>query len=380
MVVLEVLLWVSLALILWTHVGYPLLAAGLARVARRPVRAGDALPKVALVITAHNEADVIAEKLENALALDYPRELLRIVVTSDASSDGTDDIVRSFADRGVELVVAERGGKVNAQDTAMRALGDAIDVVAFSDANSTWSPDALRKLMRPFADPDVAYVCGQLALRRADGTNQEGAYWKLEVALRAQESAIGSITGGNGSIYAVRRGDYAEVDPRWGHDLSFPYLMVKRGRRAVYVSDAVAAEKPSTDLEDEFRRKVRMFGHCWLLVFHGRMFSLRRMGLVYWVQMISHRLLRYGSGVLHLVLLATSVVLALAEGGIYWWVLGAQALFAALVLLSIALRGRVKLLAIPHYYLLVTWATVVALYVTLTRGVPAVWERAEGTR
>ena len=103
--------------------------------------------------------------------------------------------------------------------------------------------------------------------------------------------------------------------------------MVKRGRRAVYVSDAVAAEKPSTDLEDEFRRKVRMFGHCWLLVFHGRMFSLRRMGVVYWLQMISHRLLRYGSGVLHLVLLATSIVLALAEGGIYWWVLGAQALF-----------------------------------------------------
>ena len=105
--------------------------------------------------------------------------------------------------------------------------------------------------------------------------------------------------------------------------------MVKRGRRAVYVSDAVAAEKPSTDLEDEFRRKVRMFGHCWLLVFHGRMFSLRRMGLVYWLQMVSHRLLRYGSGVLHLVLLATSIVLALAEGGIYWWVLGAQALFVA---------------------------------------------------
>ena len=123
-----------------------------------------------------------------------------------------------------------------------------------------------------------------------------------------------------------------------------------------------------------------MFGHCWLLVFHGRMFSLRRMGVVYWVQMISHRLLRYGSGVLHLVLLATSIVLALAEGGIYWWVLGAQVLFGVLVLLSIALRGRVKLLAIPHYYLLVTWATVVALYVALTRGVPAVWERAEGTR
>jgi hypothetical protein len=200
------------------------------------------------------------------------------------------------------------------------------------------------------------------------------------VWLRARESAIGSITGGNGSIYAVRRECYEVVDPLWGHDLSFPYLMVKRGRRAVYVPDAVAAEKPSTDLEDEFRRKVRMFGHCWLLVFHGRMFSLRRLGFRYWLQMISHRLLRYGSGVLHLILLGTSVVLAVAEGGVYWWVLGAQVAFGLLVLLSIALRGRVRLLAIPHYYLLVTWATVVALVEALTRGVPAVWDRAEGTR
>jgi len=379
-VVLEVLLWASLALILWTHVGYPLLAALLARVARRPVRADDVLPRLALVITAYNEADVIAAKLEDALALDYPRDRLRIVVTSDASNDGTDDIVRGFADRGVELVVAPRGGKVNAQNVAVAALGDDVDVIAFSDANSTWAHDALRRLVRPFADPDVAYVCGRLALRRADGTNQEGAYWKYEVWLRARESAVGSITGGNGSIYAVRRECYEVVDSRWGHDLSFPYLMVRNGRRAVYVADAVAAEKPSTDLEDEFRRKVRMFGHCWLLVFHGRMFSLRRMGPLYWLQMISHRLLRYGSGVLHLVLLATSIVLALAEGGVYWWVLGAQAAFVGLVLLSIALRGRVRLLAIPHYYLLVTWATVVALFEALTRGVQPVWERAEGTR
>src|SRR5215207_9626210 len=120
-VVLEVVLWASLALILWTHVGYPLLAALLARVARRPVRADDVLPRLALVITAYNEADVIAAKLEDALALDYPRDRLRIVVTSDASNDGTDDIVRGFADRGVELVVAPRGGKVNAQNVAVAA-------------------------------------------------------------------------------------------------------------------------------------------------------------------------------------------------------------------------------------------------------------------
>jgi hypothetical protein len=103
----------------------------------------------------------------------------------------------------------------------------------------------------------------------------------------------------------VRRGFYEEVDPRFGHDLSFPYRMVRRGKRAVYVADAVATEKMSTDLEDEFRRKVRMFGHCWLLVLQGRMFSLRRLGPLYWLQMVSHRLLRYASGLLHLALLGT---------------------------------------------------------------------------
>ena len=304
------------------------------------------------------------------------RELLRIVVTSDASSDGTDDIVRSFADRGVELVVAKRGGKVNAQDTAMRALGDAIDVVAFSDANSTWSPDALRKLLRPFADPDVAYVCGRLALRRADGTNQEGAYWRLEVALRAQESAIGSITGGNGSIYAVRRGDYAEVDPRWGHDLSFPYLMVKRGRRAVYVSDATAAEKPSTDLEDEFRRKVRMLPWSWRYLFEAG--PLRGVPPMYLFELLSHRVLRYASGFLHVGLLATSIALW-GDGWVYEAVLAAQALW-----LVLAAAGKLKLrvpgAGLAWYYLLMTVATMAALVRYLREGAPLMWEKAEGTR
>jgi cellulose synthase/poly-beta-1,6-N-acetylglucosamine synthase-like glycosyltransferase len=383
MVAVEVLLWTSLALIAWTHVGYPLAVALVARVRPRPVRAADIEPRVALVITAYNEEDVIEQKLENALALDYPRDLLRIVVASDASSDATDAIVRSFADRGVELEVCPRGGKVNAQNVTVRRLmagPDAPEILAFSDANCLWPANALRRLVRAFADPEVAYACGRLALRSPEGTNQEGAYWRYEIWLREQESRVGSVTGGNGSIYAVRPDFYEEVDTRWGHDLSFPYRMVKRGRRAVFVPDALAIEKMSTDLEDEFRRKVRMFGHCWLLVLHGRMFGLRALGPLYWVEMISHRLLRYASGLLHVVLLVTSAVLAATQGGIYLGVLGAQVLFALLVLASVASGGRVRLLAIPHYYLLVTWATVVALFEVAVKGVQPVWEKAEGTR
>jgi cellulose synthase/poly-beta-1,6-N-acetylglucosamine synthase-like glycosyltransferase len=377
--VLKVIFWASLGALVWTHVLYPVFVAALARLRPRPVRADESFrPRVALVIAAYNEHDVIAAKLENALALDYPHELLRIVVASDASNDGTDEIVQGFAERGVELVRAPRGGKVNAQNVAVRSLAG-VDVVAFSDANCQWQPDALRELVAPLADARVAYVCGRLQLRSPEGTNQEGAYWRYETWLRARESLVHSVTGGNGSIYAVRRDRYEEVDPRFGHDLSFPYLMVKRGFRAVYAPRAVALEKMTTDLSDEFRRKVRMFGHCWVLVLHGRMFGLRALGPLYWVEMISHRLLRYASGLLHAALLATSLVLAFESGGVYAVVLALHAVFALCVLASIALHGRVRIFALAEYYLLITLATVLALG-DVVRGVPAVWERAEGTR
>ena len=176
---------------------------------------------------------MIARRIENLLALDYPAEKLQIVVSSDASSDRTEEIALQYP--GVQVISNPRGGKVAAQDRAVRQTDG--EIVAFSDANCTWSPDALRTLVRAFADPDVAYVCGQLRILDADGGNKEGVYWRYEMEQRAAESQLGSITGGNGSIYAVRRADYVEVDPRFGHDLSLPYLMVQHGRRAVYEPD-----------------------------------------------------------------------------------------------------------------------------------------------
>lgn len=359
--------WLSAGALAWTHAGYPLAAAALARVRARPVRRGDGKPRVSLVVAAHDEEDVIERRLENLLALDYPPDRLEVVVASDASTDRTDEFVAAVAEREprVRLLRCPRGGKVAAQDAAVRATEG--EIVAFSDANATWAPDALALLVRPFADPHVAYVCGRLSLERADGTNREGAYWRYELWLRAQESALGSVTGGNGAIYAVRRSDYLEVDPRFGHDLALPYLTVQRGRRAVYEPAAVASEKPSRDLEDEFRRKVRMFEHCWLVVLGGGM--LRRLDPVYLVQTLSHRHLRYGSGLLHLALLGSSAALA-AAGPVYRAALAVQ-----LAVLALAVRP-----GLPRYYVLVTWATVAALARYVRFGVPAVWEKAEGTR
>jgi len=366
MPVVKALFWGSLGALAWTHVGYPLAAAAVASVRPRPLDRDESYePQVSVIIAAHDEEDVIEQRLQNLLALDYAAEKLSIVVASDASEDRTDELVAAVAgaEPRVRLLACPRGGKVNAQNRAVRETEG--DIVAFSDANARWETDALRRLVAALADPDVAYVCGRLRLEAADGSNQEGLYWRYELWLREQESRAGSITGGNGSIYALRREDYVEVDSRFGHDLAFPYLMVQRGRRAVYEPGAVASEKPTPSNETEYRRKVRMFEHCWAITLRGSM--LRRLPPDYLVAMLSHRVLRYGSGVLHLILLGSSVALA-ADGWPY------QAALAGQVALVVAAAAGQP---IARYYTLVSWATVQALANYLRRGVPAAWDPAE---
>jgi cellulose synthase/poly-beta-1,6-N-acetylglucosamine synthase-like glycosyltransferase len=359
------LFWGSLGALLWTHLGYPAALSVLARLRERPVRKEDVEPTVTFVVAAHDEETVIGERLENLLALDYPPEQLEVVVASDASTDRTDEIVRSFAP-AVRLLRLPRGGKVAAQDAAVRASSG--EIVAFSDANTLWRPDALRRLVRPFADPEVAYVCGRHFYLDTGGTNREGLYARYEGRLRRDESRLGSITGGVGPIYAVRRADYVELDPRFGHDLALPYLLVQRGRRAVVEPQAVAWERPARDIGDEYRRKLRMFEHCWLILLRGGM--LRHAGGWYLVQLVSHRHLRYASGILHVVLLASSVALARAGSAYRVTLAGQLALLAAAGMRS----------GIARYYVLVTWATVPALVNYLRSGVPPVWEKAAGTR
>jgi cellulose synthase/poly-beta-1,6-N-acetylglucosamine synthase-like glycosyltransferase len=366
-VVAKAVFWGSLGALAWTHLGYPALAAALGRIRERPVRKADGEPSVTFVVAAHDEERVIERRLANLLRLDYPEDRLELVVVSDASTDGTDELVRAVAaaNRRVRLLRVPRGGKVAAQDQAVRATSG--EIVAFSDANTLWRADALRELVRSFADPEVAYVCGSHFYAGGDGTNREGTYAVLEGWLRRNESRFGSITAGVGPIYAVRRDDYVELDPRFGHDLALPYLLVQRGRRAVVEPEAVAWERPARDIEDEYRRKIRMFEHCWLILLQGRM--LRDVGFVYRVQLVSHRHLRYSSGILHVLLLGSSLALRGRPG--YRTALGVQ---LAVLGTAVARKG------IARYYVLVTWATVPALANYLRAGVPPVWEKAEGTR
>lgn len=366
-VIAKAMFWGSLGALGWTHLGYPLAVAGLARLRPRPVRRADIEPTVTLVVAAHDEALVIERRLRNLLALDYPSDKLEIVIVSDGSKDGTDDLVEAVAanDPRVRLLTLARGGKTAAQDQAVRDSSG--EILAFSDANTHWRPNALRMLVRNFADPAIAYVCGRHFYERAEGTNREGVYASFEGWLRRNESRIGSITGGVGPIYAVRREDYIELDPRLGHDVVFPYLLAQRRRRSIVDPEAVAWEKPARDVADEYGRKLRMFEHSWLILFKGGI--LRQQRPLHLLALVSHRHLRYASGPLHVVLLGTSARLA-RDGRLYRVALAAQA-----ALLVAALRP-----GIARYYVVVTWATVPALLNYFRAGVSPVWEKAAGSR
>ena len=370
---MKLLFWASSAAILHTHLGYPLLLWLLARLrgGQTQPTADSGQPTVSLVIAARNEEAVIARKIANARGLDYPPDRLEIVVASNDSSDGTVEAARAA---GADLVLdLDRAGKVRAQDAAVeRARGE---ILFFSDANSTLEPDALKRLVARFDDPEVGYACGQVRFVRPDatGTNQEGLYWRYEMWVREQESRLGSITAGNGAIYATRREAYIVVDERMGHDLSFPFNMVKRGWRAVYEPSARAVEKMTPTNEDEFARKRRMMGHTWPIVARGGMLAPRGYSPLYAFEVVSHRLLRYVSPFLHVAALLASIALA-PRAAVYRLALTLQLALAA----AAALPGRP--FRIARYYVLVTASSALGLWDWLRKGTPAGWDQAEGTR
>jgi glycosyltransferase involved in cell wall biosynthesis len=397
---LQIVFWLCAALIVWTQLGYALalfavgrvLAPAAARPRDRPPRSPDRggahqhssahvqpLPNVSLIVAAHDEQQVIAAKVANALALDYPRELLQVIVACDGCGDATAERAR---DAGADLVLElPRAGKIRAQDAAVqRASGE---IVAFSDANSYWQPDALKELVGAFASQNVGYACGQVRfVQQATGTaasNQEGLYWRYELAVRAVESRLSSITAGNGAIYATRRDAYIVVDPIMGHDLSLPFNMVKHGLRAVYVPSARASEKMVPSLLGEFARKRRMMSHTWPIVLRGGMLSPRGYPPLYALMIFSHRLLRYATPGLHALALVANVALVAAGAGLLYIVtLALQLALLLAALLAGALRARPLLIA--RYYVLTTASPAAGLWDWLRHGTPAWWDAAEGTR
>lgn len=357
--------------VLGTYVGFPLVLGLRARTSSRPVRADDVTPSVAVVIAAHNEAAGIGDKIASVLGCDYPAELREVVVASDGSTDRTVEVARGYADRGVRVLDLPRAGKARALNAAVDTC--TADIVVLSDANNPLDPAALRRIVRPFADPEVGGVAGDQRYVRAtedDGSTGERSYWALDRRVKEAESASGSVVSATGALYAVRRSLFPPVAEGVTDDFWVSTNVVRSGCRLVLATDAIVWEVPSPGHRLEFRRKVRVMTRGLFGVYGRReLLDPRRFGF-YSVQLMCHKVLRRLM-FLPLVLMWVSSVVA-ARGGSRLWslVAGAQtAGYAAGVIgLRIGVPGPVgRVLALASYFVLVNAASAVALW-NLLRG------------
>ena len=285
-------------MLVYVYAGYPLLARLLGGLVRRRVWSatpGEHLPTVTVLIAAYNEATHIEATVRNKLAQDYPADKFDIIVISDESDDGTDDIVKGIGDPRVRLIrQTPRAGKTSALNLAMpEATGE---IIVFSDANSLYAPDTLQNLMAPLADPKVGYVTGRMVYKAPDGSlTGEGcsAYMRYENNLWAWETDLGSIVGVDGGVDAMRREIYRPMNADQLPDFVQPLTVREQGYRVVYEPRALLYEDALAEAGDEFRMRVRVS----LRAFHALkdkavLLNPFRFGLFAW-QLWSHKVLRY---------------------------------------------------------------------------------------
>lgn len=373
---------VSLLGLLHTYFLYPALLSLLAVRKSNSVRddARSEWPSVTLVVAAYNEEDVIEEKIENSLKLEYPADKFRIVVFSDESSDRTDEIVRSYEDDGIELQRIEgRVGKTECQNQVTADVES--DIVVYSDANSMYEPDAIKNLIRGF-EPGVGCVVGELRYQDEGGVEGESFYWRYEQIIKKLESKVNTLVTGNGSIYAVRRSSYVPLPRDAISDFAEPLAVISNDESVKYATGAVAWEKTGDSVESERSRRVRIVTRCWNTVsdylnllnpIRYPMFSF---------QLVSHKILRWLSPVLLLFVFVSNVALVL---------LSSSVLFPALLFLQVlfylfALVGMVGestdvsmpvLFHVPYYFLVSNYGMLLGLSNFLFGENIITWETVE---
>jgi len=380
---LAAIFWLSFGLTAYAYAGYPALiwvcARWFGRAETPPELDDSELPTITLLIAAHNEQAVIGERLENALALDYPRERLEIVVASDGSDDRTTEIVSSFADRGVRLLDYQSNrGKSATLNAAWSELTS--ELVLLSDANTAIEPQAPRKLARWFRAPDIGAACGRLVLvDRATGRNVDGLYWRYETFLKRCEARLGALLGANGAIYAIRRKSFAPIPTETiVDDFVIPLLArITSGCRLVYDAEAAAREETPERIGDEFRRRVRIgaggfqsLGILWPLL------SPREGWLAF--SFVSHKLLRWLAPFCLVAMVAAN--LALLNEPAYRWTLAAQATFYGLALIGALAPGKgaiVRLLRLTTLFSSMNLALFMGFFRWLAGRQGGSWARTE---
>jgi cellulose synthase/poly-beta-1,6-N-acetylglucosamine synthase-like glycosyltransferase len=370
-----------IGLLAYVFAGYPLLAWLLARMRPRPVRRAPVEPPVTIVIAAYNEEGCLEETLKNKLSLDYPREKLEIIVVSDGSTDGTERIAASFAAQGVRLLSqAVRMGKTAGLNRAVRVARG--EIIVFSDANSIYAADALRKLVRSFADPAVGYVTGRMVYANPDGgVVGEGCstYMRYENLIRGFETAFGSVVGVDGGIDAVRKSLYRPMAPDQLPDFVLPLRVVEQGYRVVFEPEAVLIEPALQAAGDEYRMRVRVaLRALWALKDMRHLLGFRRQPLFAW-QLWSHKLLRYLCFLFLLGAWAANAA-ACGEGPVYrlLFLLQNVAYAGAILFPVLGTGARWRPLRFVHYFVLVNAAAAHAAMKFLLGQKQVVWTPRKG--
>jgi cellulose synthase/poly-beta-1,6-N-acetylglucosamine synthase-like glycosyltransferase len=365
----ELTFWVCFGLVTYIYAGYLAGVCALASILRKDVIKSDVTPSISIVISAFNEEREIERTVANKLSQDYPSDRLEVIVVSDGSTDRTDEIVRGLVDRSegrLKLFSQEpRQGKTQALNMAMEHSSG--EIVVFADANSIYSPKAIRSLVRSFADPSVGYVTGQIVYTNPTGSGVgagTGSYMSYENMLRTCETRLGSIVGVDGGIDAIRRALYVPMRADQLPDFVLPLSVVEQGRRVVYEPDAVVYEPALSDAVNEFRMRVRVSLRAMWALYDKRILLNPMSGPLFAWQLMSHKVFRYGA-FLPLFGLLLSNMLTMNQHPFYAWFLGVQVLAYTLAIMGHFFRHAswvVAKMLMPYYFLIVNAACALSFW------------------
>jgi cellulose synthase/poly-beta-1,6-N-acetylglucosamine synthase-like glycosyltransferase len=379
----ELYFWIAVLWVAYIYVGYPVLLKFLPKLpVQNPIGMESYAPKVSILIAAFNEAGVIEATINNKLRQNYPAELLQIIVISDESEDGTDEIVKAMAakDSRIRLIrQAPRQGKTSGLNLAMpSATGD---IIIFSDANSHYHPSALQEMINCFKDPEVGYVTGKMVYTNQDGSlvgDGCSAYMKYENYMRRLETQIGSIVGVDGGVDAIRKSLYQPMNADQLPDFVQPLKVVTQKKRVIFCEAALLHEEALSNSTSEFRMRVRVslraYWAMWDMKhlfnpFEYKLFSL---------QLFSHKLLRY-LAFIPLMLALISNLFLLNHGWVYFLALIAQMSFYLMAIFVHWVRGsHNKLFGLAHYFCLINVASAIAFFKFLKGDKIVMWKPRVG--
>jgi cellulose synthase/poly-beta-1,6-N-acetylglucosamine synthase-like glycosyltransferase len=376
---IEILFWLIIFIIFYTYAGYSFIILLLSLFLNRSVRKKEIYPRVTFLIAAYNEETSIAAKLENTLSLEYPKEKLEVIVASDGSTDSTDSVVKQFHDQGVILNRVEgRVGKTETQNqTVAKATGD---IVIFSDATTNYKEDAIKKIVRNYADPQVGAVSG-----RYEYVNPTGAavgfgtvlFWKYENLIKRLQTRIQTITGCCGCIYSVRRSLYEPLPRDIISDLVEPLKILEKGYRIAFEPEAVAYEETTETAKEEFGMRVRVISRGMNGLWYMRhLFNPFKYGFVAF-QLFSHKVLRWVIPFMLLLLLASNIFLIGKTFYTICFIVQVLFYLGAGTGYLLDRKGRkAKLLALPLYYCVVNAASITAFFRMIFGKKAIVWETA----